>query len=172
MTKKNILIILFFAVLLLGLSAEQITKFAVIDTSRIFDTFRRDSKAARDYQEKVSRYKMQADELVKELKELQQKKVNAIARGEDDLAKEYAAKVKDKTAFILEFKKACNDELKSLRKDLMNDDEFYQMLYAAIEKIAEREGYSMVMVRQEISGIIWYSPTVDITEKVIQELQK
>ncbi len=172
MNKKNLIILLCFSFLLVGLSAEQITKFAVIDTARIFDTFRRDSKAARDYEEKKVRYKLETEELSKEIIKLRKKKVDASAAGKDKLAKKYATLIKSKLAFIQEFVKACNDELESLKKDLMNDDEFYQMLYVAIEKIAEREGYTMVLTLQHNTGIIWYSTTVDITEDVIQELQK
>ncbi len=172
MNKKLVVIIFSFSFFLAGLTAQQITRFAVIDTALIFDTFRRDSKAARDYEEKQERYKMQIDELSKEIIDLRQKKVDATAMGKDKIAKEYEYKIKSKTAFLQEFVKACNDELEVLKEDLMNDDEFYKTLYDAIEKIAEREGYTMVLTLQNNSGIIWYSPTVDITEKVIQELQK
>jgi outer membrane protein len=40
-----------------------------------------------------------------------------------------------------------------------------------IRLIAESEGYSMVLNLKENTGIIWHSPTVDITEKVIQNLR-
>ncbi len=172
MKKKIIGVVFCFSFLVMGLSAQQITRFAVVNTALIFDTFRRDSKAARDYEEKKERYKLQIKELSDEIIVLRQKKVDASAAGKDSKAKKYEEKIKSKTAFLQEFAKACNDELEVLKEDLMNDDEFYKTLYTAIERIAESEGYTMVLTLQDNSGIIWYSPTVDITEKVIQELQK
>ena len=37
-------------------SAQQITRFAVVDTSRIYTTFLRDSRSVRDYQTKQAKY--------------------------------------------------------------------------------------------------------------------
>ena len=44
------------------------------------------------------------------------------------------------------------------------------MLYEQIRKISEADGYSMVLSLQEGNSIIWYSPTVDITDKVIRSM--
>ncbi len=171
--KKKIIGILFcFSFLAMGLTAQQITRFAVVNTELIFDTFRRDSKAARDYEDKQEKYKAEIKKLSNEIIRLRQRKVDAAAAGKDQYVKKYEEKIKSKTAFLLEFTKACNDELEILKENLMNDDEFYKTLYAAIEKIAETEGYTMVLSLHDNSGILWFSPTVDITELVIQELQK
>lgn len=152
--------------------AQQITRFAVVDTAAIFDTFRRDSKAARSYEEKQAKYSEKTKELSDEIVKLRQKKVDAVAAGKESNAKKYEEQIKSKTVFLQEYVKACNDELAVLKKDLMSDDEFYSSLYRAIQRVAETEGYSMVMTLQQGSGIIWYSPTVDITSKIIQELKK
>jgi outer membrane protein len=39
-----------------------------------------------------------------------------------------------------------------------------------LEKIAEAGGYSMILSLQESNAILWYSPTVDITDQVIKQL--
>lgn len=155
-----------------GLFAQQITRFAVINTSIIFDTFRRDSTSARNYQEKQEKYKMKIQELSDEIIQLRQKKVDATASGKDSIAQKYEEQINSKTAFLQEYVKACNDELEVLKRKLINDDEFYSLLYNAIQRVAETEGYTMVLSLQQSVGIIWYSPTVDITDLVIQELKK
>ncbi len=172
MKKKIIGIIFCFSFLLMGAAAQQITRFAVVNTSLIFDTFRRDSRSARDYESKQKKYGLKIKELSDEIIKLRHRKVEAKAAGKDSKAKKYDEKIQSKLAFLQEYTKACNDELEMLKKDLMNDDEFYSALYDAIERIAETEGFTMVLTLQHNSGIIWYSPTVDITEKVIQELRK
>lgn len=92
--------------------------------------------------------------------------------GKDSLVRKYEEQISSKTSFLQEFVKAGNDELEILKRNLINDDEFYSSLYAAVQRIAETEGFSMVLSLQQGSGIIWYSPTVDITDKVIEELRK
>ena len=139
-----------------ALSAQQITRFAVVDTSRIYTTFLRDSRSVRDYQAKQAKYQAETQRMSDEIIALRQKKVDA--------------EIDAKTSFLLEYSKACNDELAMLRKSLVSDDVFYSRLYAAIKKIAESQGYTMVLNLQQGEAIIWYSPTVDITETVIREL--
>ena len=153
MNKKGTLIIIVMLLMSLGIYAQQITRFAVIDTGLIFDTFRRDAKAARDYQEKKEKFENQKKILESEIIQLRQKKVSAEADGQEAEVKKYEEKIKSKITLLMEYVKASNDELNMLRKNLIN-------------------GYTMVLSYEHNAGIIWYSPTVDITDKVIQELRK
>ena len=59
----------------------------------------------------------------------------------------------------------------SIKKSL-NNDQFHASLYAVIKKVAVKEGYSMVVSLQDGSSILWYNPTIDITQIVIRELRK
>ena len=152
------------------LSAQQITRFAVVDTSRIYTTFLREARSVRDYQAKQAKYQAETQRMSDEIIALRQKKVDAAAVGKNDAAQKYQAEIDAKTSFLLEYSKACNDELARLRKSLVSDDVFYSRLYEAIKKIAESQGYTMVLNLQQGEAIIWYSPTVDITETVIREL--
>ncbi len=172
MNKKSTLIILVMLLMSLGIYAQQITRFAVIDTGLIFDTFRRDAKAARDYQEKKEKFENQKKLLESEIIQLRQKKVSAEADGQEAEVKKYEEKIKSKITLLMEYVKASNDELNMLRKNLINDDVFYSNLYESVRRVAESEGYTMVLSYEHNAGIIWYSPTVDITDKVIQELRK
>ena len=61
-------------------------------------------------------------------------------------------------------------ELEDQRKKLTQSGAFLEQVYGEIRYIAESEGYSMVLDLKENTGILWYSPTVDITDKVIQNL--
>jgi outer membrane protein len=50
----------------------------------------------------------------------------------------------------------------------MQSGSFLDQVYDEIRYIAESEGYSMVMNKN--NDIIWYSNTVDITDKLINNL--
>ncbi len=151
-------------------SAQQITRFAVVDTSRIYTTFYRDSRSVRDYEQKSSQYKGEIQRLTDEIKSLRQQKVDADALKDQAKVSRLETEITTKTNFLLEYSKAKNTELDTLKKKLTTDDDFYSMLYDVIRKIAEEDGASMVLSLQENQSIIWYSPTVDITEKVIRKM--
>ena len=168
--KKYGIISILFLVCAAALLAQQITRFAVVDTSRIYSTFLRDARSVRDYQAKQAKYQAETQRMSDEIITLRQKKVDAEAAGKKEAVQKYQAAIDSKTSFLLEYSKACNDELAMLRKNLVSDDVFYARLYAAIKKIAESEGYTMVLNLQQGEAIVWYSPTVDITETVIREL--
>ena len=79
--------------------------------------------------------------------------------------------ITSKTEFLTEFSKAKIEELAKIKSE-MNHNKFYTSLYDVIQKIATKEGYSMVLSLQDGGAILWYSPTVDITQDVIKELRK
>ncbi len=155
---------------LLAVSAQQITKFAIVDTSRIYTTFYRDSRSVRDYEAKKSQYQGEIQRMSEEIKALRQQKVDADAAKDISKVSRLDSDITAKTNFLLDYTKAKNAELDSLKKKLTSDDVFYSMLYEEIRKIAEADGYSMVLSLQEGNSILWYSPTVDITDKVIRDM--
>lgn len=75
MKKRGVLLICLFFIFGTAVFSQQITRFAVVNFTAIFDTFRRDSKAARDYQDKQIKYKNQIQELSDEIVKLRQKKL-------------------------------------------------------------------------------------------------
>jgi len=53
----------------------------------------------------------------------------------------------------------------------MQSSSFLNQVHDEIRFIAESEGFSMVMNLKDNPSIIWFSPTVDITDRLIQSLQ-
>jgi len=164
------LLLALFVLPLVAVSAQQITRFAVVDTSRIYTTFYRDSRSVRDYDAKKAQYQGEIQRMSDEIKALRQQKVDAETAQETSKVSRLESDIASKTGFLVDYTKAKNAELDTLRKKLTSDDAFYSSLYEEIRKIAEADGYSMVLSLQEGNSIIWYSPTVDITDKVIRSM--
>ncbi|MGP1439898.1 MAG: OmpH family outer membrane protein [Treponema sp.] len=171
---KKFYCLLIFCLVFSFLNAQQkqITRFAVVDTQRIYNTFKQDSKSVRDYEEKKQKYKNDIQVLANEIIELKKKKVEYQKKGNFAEASYIGEEITAKTSFLTEFSKAKNDELASIKQSLTNDDKFYASIYEIITKIAVTNGYSMVLSLQDGGAILWYSPTVDITQDVITELRK
>ncbi len=150
--------------------SQQITRFAVIDTARVYQAYFRNSSPVRNYENRRSDYQSEIDSLTKELETLHDQKLEYERNGDSAAAARVAAEITQKSDYIKEYAAAKNAELESLKSSLENNDEFYESLYATIEKIAESGGYSVVMSLQQANAILWYSPSVDITDDVIRQL--
>jgi len=170
MNSKRFIVVALLIFSLAGLSAQQITRFAVVDTSRIYTTFYRDSRSVRDYETKKTQYQAEIQRMSDEIKDLRQQKVDADTAKDDTKSARLDSDINSKTRTLLDYSKVKNSELDAIKKKLSTDDEFYSMLYDQIRKVAESDGYSMVLSIQDGNSIIWYSPTVDITDKVIRNM--
>ena len=150
--------------------AQTITKFAVVDTARVFSTYYRDSAAVRNYEQKKADFQNSVNQKTEELKTLNQKMIDAKEAGDNVTATKLESEIIKKADYLTEFTNTKNIELESIRKKLEKSDNFYAKLYDVLERIAESEGYSMILSLQQANTILWYSPSVDITDKVIKAL--
>jgi outer membrane protein len=158
------------ALLPLSLAAQQITKFGVVDTSRVYNAYFKDTAPIRSYEQKRAEFQSEINKQTEELKKLQTQKIDAERRGKPPDAQRIDTEIAQKTEALTQYTNAKNAELESLKNNLQRSDAFYSKLYATLAKIAESEGYSMILSLQQVSGILWYSPTVDVTDTVIRAL--
>ena len=170
LNKNLVAFCLVFAFAAAGLFAQQITKFGVVDTSKVYSAYFRNSAPIRNYEKKKAEYQEEIDKRTQELKTLQQKKVEYEKSGNDTQALKVEAEITKKTDYLTEYTNAKNVELESMLKSLESSDEFYKKLYNTLGQIAESGGYSMILSLQDANAILWYSNSVDITDQVIQKL--
>ncbi len=152
--------------------AQQITKFGVVDTSRVYNAYFRNSASVRNYEKKKADFQQEINKYTDELQKLQAKKVDYEKAGNDAMVQKTQAEITKKTDFVVEYTNAKNVELESMQKTLQGSDTFYNKLYDTLSKIAESGGYSMILSLQQSNAILWYSNSVDVTEQVISELGK
>lgn len=153
-----------------GLTAQQITRFGVVDTARVYEAYFRNSAPVRNYESKKAEFQSEINKRTDELQQLQQQKIDYQNSGNDAAVLRVESDITKKTDYLTEYTNAKNVELESLKKTLQNSDTFYQKLYATLQKVAENEGYSMILSLQQANAVLWYSSSVDITDKVIAEL--
>lgn len=151
-------------------SAQQITKFGVVDTARVYNAYFRDSAVVRNYEKKKSEFQDEINKRTEELRSLQQRKVEYENNGNDSMAMKLQSEITKKSDFIVEYTTAKNVELESIQKSMQSSDAFYKKLYDTLAKVAESEGYSMILSLQQANAILWYSNSVDITDQIISKL--
>ncbi len=168
--KKSVLAI---AVLFLSVSlgfSQQITRFGVVDTARVYQAYFRNSAPVRNYESKKTEFQNEINKKTEEIQNLKNQKVDYQKSNNTAAVNRLDAEITRKTDALTEYTAAKNVELESIKNNLKTSDSFYKRLYSVIEKVAENDGLSMVMSLQQANAILWYSPSVDITEKVISEL--
>ena len=170
MKKRLFSMFVLILVLSIPVFSQQITKFGVVDTAKVYNAYFRNSAPVRNFEKKKAEFQEEVNKLSDELKNLQQKKLDYESAGNETHILKIEAEITRKKDYLTEYTNAKNVELESLQKSLQNSDDFYKKLYNTLAKIAEGGGYSMILSLQNANAILWYSSSVDITNQVINEL--
>lgn len=170
MKKFKLLAVLLVAFAGIPCFSQQITKFGVVDTAKVYNAYYRTSTAIRNYEKKKAEFQDVINKETENLNQLQQKRLDYINAGNESAALRTEAEITKKKEYISEYANAKNVELEAMQKTLQSSDDFYKKLYNVLEKIAETGGYSMILSLQDANSILWYSSSVDITNQVISEL--
>ncbi len=175
MKKCGIIAVIFLAVMMApgvrSVAAQQLTRFAVVDLSRVYTQFFRESRAVREWEERSARVQTEVDRMTAEIQTLHGSLVDAEARGDEERALRLQNEVYRKQDFLRDYYQVKKTELEDQMKKLSQSGSFLEQVRDEIRFIAESEGYSMVLNQRENTGILWFSPTVDITEKLITNLR-
>ena len=155
-----------------GLSAQQITKFGVVDTAKVYNAYFRDSSAVRNYERRKEDYQKEINKLTEELRTLQQRKLSYENSGDDSNMMRLESEITRKAEYLREYTNAKNIELATMQKSLQDSNSFYRKLYDVLARVAESGGYSMILSLRQNNAILWYSPSVDVTQQVIDQISK
>ena len=154
-----------------ALYSQQLTRFAVVDLPKVYTAFFRESTAVRQFEERSARVQSEIDKITKEIQDLKSKQIDAAQRGDQTEALRLENQVYRRSEYLKEYFNTKTAELEDQRKKLMQTGSFLDQVYDELRYIAESEGYTMVLSLKDNTGILWYSPTVDITDKLIQNLR-
>jgi outer membrane protein len=166
---KRVLVFLLLNVSCL-LYSQQLTRFAVVDMPRVYTSFFRESRPVREFEERSARVQNEVDRRTREIQELRARHAEAVLRNDQTEANRLDAQVYRMSEAVRDYYQTQTSILEDQRRRLMQSGSFMNEVYDEIRYIAESEGYSMVLNLSENKGILWYSPTVDITERLIQSL--
>jgi len=170
MQKKIGVLLALLLITIMGASAQQLTRFAVVDLPKIYIAFFKDSQAVREFEERSARVQADIDKMTAEIQALQKSRLDAASEGDQQKVLSLDNEIYNKTEYLKEYYRIKTAELEDQKKKLTQSDSFLKQVYDEIRIVAESDGYSMVLNLKESSGILWYSPTVDITDKVITNL--
>ena len=169
---KRVIIFLLLNLLCLGfVHSQMITRMAVVDLPRVYTTFFQQSRAVREFQQRSERVQADIDRMQKEIQDLRTRHADAILKDDQTEMLRLETQINRRTENLREFYQTRTTELDNQRKNLMQSSSFLNQVHDEIRFIAESEGFTAVFDIKSTPGIIWHSPTVDITDKLIQSLQ-
>jgi outer membrane protein len=154
-----------------SVSGQQITRFAVVDMNKVYAEFFKESKAVRDFEEKSKKIQSEIDKMTKEIQDLQIQLADASSTGDDDKAMRLEADIEKKANFLREYHRLKTAELVEQRNKLSSSSDFLGQVQNELRFVAESEGYTMVLNLNDNKGILWYSQSVDLTDKLINSLK-
>ena len=105
--------------------SQQITKFGVVDTAKVYQAYFRNSAPVRNYEKKKAEFQEEINKQVEQIKKLQQKKLDYENSGNSAAAMKTEAEITKKTDYLTEYTNAKNVELESMQKTLQNSDDFF-----------------------------------------------
>jgi len=168
MLKKILIFLLLNACCLLY--GQQLTRFAVVDLSKVYTAFFRESRAVREFEERSARVQTDIDRMTREIQELRSRHADAALRDDQSETLRLETQINRRSELLREYYQTKTAELETQRRNLMRSGSFLEQVYNELRFLAESEGYTMVLNLNDNPNIVWYSPSVDITEKLIQSL--
>jgi len=154
---------------------QQITRVGVIDLQKVYTTYFKDSEAVRAFEEEKRAVQDEILRLSDEIKALQAQRVALQASGDVAGLKALDEVLYRKAQYLSDYIRVKQAELDEKARWLTDNDAFAPILYRAIQTVSEADGYSLVLSMRNatdaVSSVVWFSPMVDITDKVIQILR-
>lgn len=147
---------------------KDIFNIAIIDPNRIYEYYFAESKSIRDLEDFRSTIQAEIIMYTAEIDELKIRKLDAQKSKNESLVLNMEELIHEREQFLRDFKsirsKQYNDRIATLK-----DYDFQIELLEAIEFIAIRDGFSLVLDRRTIAPL-YIAPEVDITERVLEYL--
>ncbi len=169
MNRKLLIIGTITILLATSVFAEKLTMIGVVDLTKIVSDYFKESTAWREIDELTRRVDESTNAKMNEIRELQEQKIDAENRNNDNLVLRLDDDILKKQQYLQEYHKIMSDRIASKKENLLTSSGFSREIIETIQFIAENEGFSIIF-RKKDPNILYYNYEVDITEKVIERL--
>jgi len=169
MNRKLLIIGTITILLTTSVFAEKLTMIGVVDLTKIVSDYFKESTAWREIDELTRRVDESTNAKMDEIRELQEQKIDAENRKNDNLVLRLDDDILKKQQYLQEYHKIMSDRIASKKENLLTSSGFSREIIETIQFIAENEGFSIIF-RKKDPNILYYNYEVDITEKVIERL--
>jgi len=150
--------------------SQQLTRVAVVNMSRVYNEFFQESRAVREFEARTANVQAEINRMTLEIQELRNRRTNAIAMNNQTEVNRLENEINSRTENLRNYASARQAELDRERQQLNQSSTFLNQVHEEVRYVAESEGFTVVF-DTNTSGLIWYLPMFDLTDKVIQGLR-
>jgi len=168
---KRILISIFACLMIASASGEIVSRAGVVDLSRIFSQYFRESVSFRKIEELQQDYEEERQRIINQIDLLKEEKLSAQSDGNDSMVLRLDRQIDEKQEYLKDYHSVMTNRINRLRESLQASSSLSSEILQAIEYVAEEEGYAIIYKSQD-PNILFFSRDVDITDLVIQRLMQ
>jgi len=150
---------------------QQIPRLGIVDLQRVTTTYFRESTALRNFERERAQVQEEQGRLEADIFDLEARKIEAERSNDSARALSLDRDVFDRRQHLRNYLAVKNRQLADMVSRLSESDDFLSEMTAAIEFIAETEGYSIIL-NKDSNLFLFFVPEVDITDLVIAELSR
>jgi len=171
MFKGKVLFLLFIlcAGLVFGQS-QQLTRVAIINMQRVYSEFFRESQAVRDFEARTANVQAELNRMSIEIQELRSRQADAIAVNNQMEISRLETEINRRTENYRSYAQARTAELDRERQSLTQSGSFLNEVKDELRRLGESEGFTHFL-DENTEGLLWFSPTFDFTDRLIQSLR-
>lgn len=171
---RRIIALVAFACMAGAAFAQQITRVAVVDMQKVYLTYFKDSQAVRAFEEDKQRVQDEIARIQAEIQAMQARRLELQRANDAEGLRLLDDNLRRRALYLQDYIRVKQAELDAKALALTQSNSFAQALYRAVQATAELEGFSLVLSSRNLDSmgpsVIWFSPMVDLTDKVIQTL--
>ena len=169
--RKAVLVILLIVLAVLPAAAEQLSKIAVVDMNKILQYYARDKQAWTRLENKINEVDQELTRMKEEIENLEAQRLSAMQNNESLRALQLAQQIEEKKEVQKSYYKVMTAQIERDKQDLYNNSDALDKIQRELINLAEDEGYTAVFnIDATENGILWYSPTIDITDLLLKRL--
>ena len=166
MRKFNIAFLL--SVVFLVYSFGEEVNFAVVDVSKVMTESNLGKKLKKEIEDKIQYYKSKIDELQKKYEEIDKQLQSPVLSEEGKKKKEEEkTKIEDKLRTI---QMQAAEELNKMK--INAEKKLTEKIKEIVKKYAEKHNIDIVLVKSPLSGVVYASEKIDITQNILKALNK
>jgi outer membrane protein len=147
-------------------------KIGYINSEQIFREYEGTQQAQEKFNKEVAKWEQQATEMQKEIKDLQQQLEKQSLLLSEERKREIQSELQEKMVTYQKFlQEKFGQQGEALKKNEDLTRPIIERINVILEDIAKAENYDFVFDARN-GGLVWAKPAYDLTERVLQILNK
>lgn len=168
---KRFISLIFLCLFLASGYGNMISRVGVVDLSKIFSQYFRESVSFRKIEELQQTYEEERQRIINQIDLLKEEKLSAQGDGNESLVLRIDRQIDEKQEYLKDYHSVMTNKINRLRENLQASSSLSAEILQAIEYVAEEEGFAVIYKSQD-PNILFFSKDVDITDLVLEKLMQ